>query len=85
MKDSFRNRGWWFAAAAIAVVSLLSVGAGCGNNTIAKFEPPGTMRYDVGSRYTYEFRLLDGTRCVTRGDAITCEWRQPVVLVPRLE
>ena len=33
--------------------------------------------------YAYEFRLADGTRCVTYSDAITCEWQHPVVLVPR--
>lgn len=50
-----------------------------------------SVQYDPGLRSTtnvVEFRLADGTRCVViaaRGSSITCEWRQPVVLVPRVE
>jgi|KBSSwiStaDraftv2_1062776.scaffolds.fasta_scaffold495271_2 hypothetical protein len=64
-----------FAAAALL--------AGCMREPIAEFTPPAVMRYNVGSYRAYEFRLADGTRCVTIGEAITCEWQQPVVLVPR--
>lgn len=42
--------------------------------------------YLVGGMSVREFTLSDGTRCVAYpGTGITCEWQQPVVLVPRVE
>lgn len=46
--------------------------------TFAQGEPTEVTRYIVpgAMNFVYEFRLLDGTRCVTVRDAIACEWKQ---------
>ena len=44
------------------------------------------VEYRVGGQTVREFGLSDGTRCVMYpAYALTCEWRQPVVLVPKVE
>ncbi len=66
------------AALLLPACSERQQGAATINNPYVKYE--GTPR-----AYAYEFHLTDGTRCVAYSDSITCEWRQPVVLVPRPE
>lgn len=44
------------------------------------------VEYRIGAQTVREFGLSDGTRCVMYpGYTVTCEWRQPVVLVPKVE
>lgn len=44
------------------------------------------VEYRVGGHTVREFGLSDGTRCVMYpGYTLTCEWRQPVVLVPHVQ
>jgi len=71
----------------VAIVLL----AGCAQQApdpLAKFAPPNVLEYALpGGTRVHEFRLSDGTRCVMveyRG-GLTCEWRRPVVIVPRVE
>lgn len=56
---------------------------------LAEFKPP-VMEYRVETRNGFfkvrEFRLSDGTRCVALySDAITCEWRPAIQIMPRVE
>jgi len=46
---------------------------------------PAQIEYVVAGYGVSEFRLMDGTRCVKSGSALTCEWQRPAVLVPRVE
>jgi hypothetical protein len=56
---------------------------GCSKRNAPSVEPPAesdsAIRYrilmdSVGSFSAYEFRLKDGTRCVSTINGITCEW-----------
>lgn len=58
----------------------------CTKDPVASFEPQA-MRYRVPPGVV-EFRLADGTRCVTvygNGNGITCEWRPAIQIMPRVE
>lgn len=56
---------------------------GCGQSAFVTADRQ-FVEYRVGLDIVREFQLNDGTRCVEVGNlAITCEWHQPVVLVPR--
>lgn len=79
---------WVLPVLTLVVLGVIAALTGCMDarqshralirNTYIKYN--GTPR-----AYAYEFRLTDGTRCVTYSDAITCEWKQPGILVPRVE
>lgn len=63
----------------IVAVALL---AGCeARKSRAEFTPPFNT-YQVGETRVDEFALADGTHV---GEVITCDWKRPVVLVPRVE
>ena len=77
---------WFLPLLALTMLGVIAALTGCSrqpnqvkvHNAYIKYE--GTPR-----AYAYEFRLMDGTRCVAYNTAITCEWKQPVILVPRVE
>lgn len=69
----------------LALTLLLTGVVGCDGdqqNTV-RITNPYTLYEGTPKHFAYEFHLVDGTRCVTYAEAITCEWQTPVVLVPR--
>ncbi len=45
----------------------------------AESVPTSRTTYSLNGGYVHEFRLQDGTRCVSKGNSITCDWRTPEV------
>jgi hypothetical protein len=68
----------------ICLLAAFALLTACTKDPLANYEPP-TVRYQLPPG-TIEFRLADGTRCVSvNGVAITCEWRPAIQIMPRVE
>lgn len=81
---------WLLPVLALIILGVIAALTGCApppsTKATAQINSP-RMEYNVpGINTVVEFRLIDGTRCVSvYQGGLTCEWKQPVVLLPRVE